>query len=71
MTCSKYDSIKSRVKSTENRYYSKAMPDVRTIQKLAQVFNVSVEELMNGASEFGSKTKKLIMLILRCVAFEK
>lgn len=34
---------------------SKAMPDVRTIQKLAQVFNVSVEELMNGASEFGSK----------------
>lgn len=46
------------------------MPDVRTIQKLAQVFNVSVEELMNGASEFGSK-KKLIMFILRCVAFEK
>lgn len=27
---------------------SKAMPDVRTIQKLAQVFNVSVEELMKG-----------------------
>ncbi|MEE1291398.1 MAG: helix-turn-helix transcriptional regulator, partial [Spirochaetota bacterium] len=47
-------------------------PDVRTIQKLAQIFDVSIEELMGEVTETAkteNKTKNLIMLILRCVGF--
>ena len=47
-------------------------PDVRTIQKLAQIFDVSIEELMGEVTETTkteNKTKNLIMLVLRCVAF--
>jgi transcriptional regulator with XRE-family HTH domain len=47
-------------------------PDVRTIQKLAQIFDVSIEELMGEVAETAeneNKTKNLIMLVLRCVAF--
>jgi transcriptional regulator with XRE-family HTH domain len=47
-------------------------PDVRTIQKLAQIFDVSIEELMGEVTETTkteNKTKNLIMLILRCVGF--
>ena len=47
-------------------------PDVRIIQKLAQIFDVSIEELMGEVTETTkteNKTKNLIMLILRCVGF--
>lgn len=46
-----------------------SVPDIRTIQKLAQVFDVSTEELISETSEPENKTKNFIMLILRCVAF--
>ena len=47
-------------------------PDIRTIKKLAEVFDVSIEELMGEVAETAeneNKTKNLIMLVLRCVAF--
>ena len=47
-------------------------PDIRTIKKLAEVFDVSIEELMGEVAETTeneNKTKNLIMLVLRCVAF--
>lgn len=47
-------------------------PDIRTIQKLSQVLEVTTEELIGEnfvTMEEGNKTKNLIMLILRCVAF--
>ena len=47
-------------------------PDIRTIKKLAEVFDVSIEELMGEVTETTkteNKTKNLIMLVLRCVAF--
>ena len=51
---------------------SRSSPDIRTIKKLAEVFDVSIEELMGEVAETTeneNKTKNLIMLVLRCVAF--
>ena len=51
---------------------SLSSPDIRTIKKLAEVFDVSIEELMGEVAETAeneNKTKNLIMLVLRCVAF--
>ena len=51
---------------------SLSSPDIRTIKKLAEVFDVSIEELMGEVAETTeneNKTKNLIMLVLRCVAF--
>ena len=51
---------------------SLSSPDIRTIKKLAEVFDVSIEELMGEVTETTkteNKTKNLIMLILHCVGF--
>lgn len=46
-----------------------SVPDIRTVQKLSQVFEVSVEEFINETFNSENKTKNLIMLVLRSVAF--
>ncbi|MGN1182297.1 MAG: helix-turn-helix domain-containing protein [Faecalibacillus sp.] len=42
----------------------RSLPDIEMIQKIAQYFNISIDELINQRKGIKEKTKKLILLLI-------